>query len=98
MIIEAYTDANWAGSIIDRQSTSGYCTFVGGNWLHGRARNSLWLPNLVQRQNLELSRNVQNIMVENTLDKLGFDSKDSMRLYCDNKAAISIANNPVQRD
>jgi len=32
------------------------------------------------------------------LTKLGFDSKDSMRLYCDNKAAISIAHNPVQHD
>jgi len=32
------------------------------------------------------------------LTELGFDSKDSMRLYCDNKAAISIAHNPVQHD
>jgi len=32
------------------------------------------------------------------LTKLGFDSKDSMRLYCDNKAAISIAHNPVHHD
>jgi hypothetical protein len=26
--IEAYTDADWAGSVIDRRSTSGYCTYV----------------------------------------------------------------------
>ncbi|XP_052479588.1 uncharacterized protein LOC128034788 [Gossypium raimondii] len=26
--IEAYTDADWAGSITDRRSTSRYCTFV----------------------------------------------------------------------
>jgi hypothetical protein len=32
------------------------------------------------------------------LKELGFDSKDSVRLYCDNKAAISIAYNPVQHD
>jgi len=32
------------------------------------------------------------------LTELGFDSKDSMRLHCDNKAAISIAHNPVQHD
>jgi hypothetical protein len=32
------------------------------------------------------------------LTELGFDSKDSMRLYCDNKAAISIAHNPIQHD
>ena len=28
--IEAYTDSDWAGSVVDRKSTSGYCTFVLG--------------------------------------------------------------------
>lgn len=31
MKIEAFTDGDWAKSIIDRRSTSGYCTFVEGN-------------------------------------------------------------------
>ncbi|XP_060177791.1 uncharacterized mitochondrial protein AtMg00810-like [Lycium barbarum] len=29
--IEAFTDANWAGSLDERRSTSDYCTLVGGN-------------------------------------------------------------------
>ncbi|RVW74200.1 Retrovirus-related Pol polyprotein from transposon RE2 [Vitis vinifera] len=29
--IEVYTDADWAGAMDDRRSTSGYFTFVGGN-------------------------------------------------------------------
>ena len=29
--VDAYSDADWAGAIDDRRSTSGYFTFVGGN-------------------------------------------------------------------
>lgn len=29
--IHANTDDNWAGSFINRKSTTSYCTFVGGN-------------------------------------------------------------------
>lgn len=32
------------------------------------------------------------------LQELGFECKVPMRLYCDNKAAINIAHNPVQHD
>jgi hypothetical protein len=32
------------------------------------------------------------------LKELGLDPKDSMRLYYDNKATISIAHNPAQHD
>ena len=31
LILEAYTDVDWAGSIIDRRLKSRYCTFLGGN-------------------------------------------------------------------
>ena len=29
--IMAYTDVDWAGNALDRKSTTGFCTFVGGN-------------------------------------------------------------------
>ncbi|KAM1136244.1 hypothetical protein ACFX2B_033983 [Malus domestica] len=29
--IVGYADADWGGSNIDRRSTTGFCTFVGGN-------------------------------------------------------------------
>ncbi|XP_050157515.1 uncharacterized mitochondrial protein AtMg00810-like [Malus sylvestris] len=29
--IMAYTDVDWAGNTLDRKSTKGFCTFVGGN-------------------------------------------------------------------
>ena len=31
MTLEAYIDADYAGSVVDKRSTSDYCTFLEGN-------------------------------------------------------------------
>jgi len=36
--LEAYTDADYAGSIVDRRSTTGYCTFLGRNLVNWRSK------------------------------------------------------------
>ncbi|XP_038885892.1 uncharacterized mitochondrial protein AtMg00810-like [Benincasa hispida] len=36
--IEAYPDSDWAGSVVDRKSTSRYCTFVWGNLVTWRSK------------------------------------------------------------
>ncbi|KAL0386245.1 UNVERIFIED_CONTAM: Retrovirus-related Pol polyprotein from transposon TNT 1-94 [Sesamum radiatum] len=38
LALEAYTDADYAGSIIDGRPTSGYCTFLGGNLVTWRSK------------------------------------------------------------
>ena len=44
-----YTDADWAGNITDRRSTSGYFTFVGGNLVTWRNKKQ----NVVTRSSAE---------------------------------------------
>ena len=40
----------------------------------------------------------EEIWLQNVLFDLHQDYEVPMKLFCDNKAAISIANNPVQHD
>ena len=43
MLLEAYTDADYAGSMVDRRSTSSYYTFLGGNlvtWISKKSKCS----------------------------------------------------------
>ncbi|XP_060675798.1 secreted RxLR effector protein 161-like [Ziziphus jujuba] len=48
--VEAYTDADWAGDINDRRSTSGYCTLIGGNLVTWRRKKQ----NVVARSSAEV--------------------------------------------
>ena len=47
--IEYYSDADWAGSKIDRRSTTSYCVFVGGNLVSRRSKKQ----NVVSRSSAE---------------------------------------------
>ena len=52
--VDAYTNADWAGVVDDRRSTSGYFTFVGGNLVTRRSKKKMLLHDQVRRQNLEV--------------------------------------------
>jgi hypothetical protein len=36
--VSIFTDADWAGSVIDRKSTTGYCAYVWGNLVTWRSK------------------------------------------------------------
>nr|GEU80206.1 ribonuclease H-like domain-containing protein [Tanacetum cinerariifolium] len=41
--LTAYTNADWAGCLVTRRSTSGYCVFLGNNLLSGSAKRQVTL-------------------------------------------------------
>ncbi|KAL6351421.1 hypothetical protein AAG906_035213 [Vitis piasezkii] len=73
--IEAYTDADWAGSInmVVRSSAEDEFRVVA----HGIC-DIMWIRRL--------------------LEELKMTGSSPMKLYCDNKATISVAHNPVLHD
>lgn len=47
--VEAYSDVDWDGSVEDRKSTSGYCTFLRGNLVTWKSTKQ----NVVDRSSAE---------------------------------------------
>lgn len=47
-----YTDADFAGSQVDRKSMTGYCTFLGGNLVTWRSKKQVWWQDQVLKLNL----------------------------------------------
>lgn len=98
--IEVFTDADWAGNRDDRKSITGYCTFVGGNLVTWRSKKQ----NVVARSSAEaefraMSQGLcEGLWLRTLLGDLSLQEESPISLYCDNKAAISIAHNPVQHD
>ena len=98
--IEVYTDSDWAGCVVDRKSTTGYCSFVWGNLVTWKSKKQT----VVARSSAEAEFRAmahgicEGIWLERMLDELRIPTNHTMRILCDNKAAISIAKNPVHHD
>ena len=98
--IHGFTDADWAGNPNDRKSTAGYFTFVGGNLVTWRSKKQ----KVVALSSAEAEfRGIRSGLTEilwlkKLMTELSMNSQKSCKLFCDNKAAISISENPVQHD
>ena len=98
--VEIFSDADWAGSLTDRRSTSGYCTYVWGNLVTWRSKKQ----SVVARSSAEAEVRAmahgicEGIWLKRLLEELQLAPHGPMKLMCDNQAAISIAKNPVHHD
>ncbi|KAK3038374.1 hypothetical protein RJ639_030274 [Escallonia herrerae] len=97
---EGYTDADWSGNQTTRRSTSGYFMFVEENLVTWKSKKE----KVVARSSAEveyrgMAHGVRKLFwVRSILQDLWIEHAKPMNLYCDNKSAIEIAQNPVQHD
>ncbi|CAN6542484.1 unnamed protein product [Malus baccata var. baccata] len=95
--ILAYTDADWAENALYRKSTTGFCTFVGGNLVTWKSKKQT----VIARSSAEAeyramaATTCELIWLKGLLFELEFTSMAPMSLCCDNQAAMHIASNPV---
>ncbi|KAL6311476.1 hypothetical protein AAG906_012064 [Vitis piasezkii] len=98
--VEVFTDADWARSLTNRRSTTGYCSYVWGNLVTWRSKKQ----SVVARSSAEAEFRAmahgicEGMWLQRILKELGIISNSTMIVLCDNKATISIAKNPVQHD
>ncbi|XP_048442595.1 uncharacterized mitochondrial protein AtMg00810-like [Pyrus x bretschneideri] len=95
--ITGYCDADWAGNSIDRKSTTGYCTFVGGNLVTWKSKKQAVVARSSTKAEYRAmaSTACELIWLKGLLCDLGVSTTQSMSLFCDNQAVMHIASNPV---
>ena len=98
--LEVYTHVGYAGSIVDRRPTTRYCTFLGGNLVPWKSKiQSVILRSSVEAEFRAMAQGICELLwLKIILTNLIIMQDEPMRLYCDNKSAISIAYNLVQHD
>ncbi|KAM1135997.1 hypothetical protein ACFX2B_033758 [Malus domestica] len=95
--IIGYTDADWAGNSFDCKSTTGFCSFVGGNLVtwHNKKQTVVARSSAEAEYRAMASTAIKLIWLKSLQLDLGFPSNEPMPMFCDNQAAIHITSNPV---
>uniref|UniRef100_A0A2N9I0C7 Reverse transcriptase Ty1/copia-type domain-containing protein n=1 Tax=Fagus sylvatica TaxID=28930 RepID=A0A2N9I0C7_FAGSY len=96
-VLRTYSDADWAGNIDDRTSTSAYISFLGSNPISWSSKKQ----RAVARSTTEAEYRALATAASETMwlsilfKELNFPVKDSPQLLCDNLGATHLSFNPV---
>ncbi|KAL3733972.1 hypothetical protein ACJRO7_023338 [Eucalyptus globulus] len=96
-MLHAYTDADWAGNIDDRTSTSGFVIYIGANpisWSSRKQQSVAWSSTEAEYRAIAMA-SAELIWVKSLLQELGIHMDTAPSLYCDNIGATYVCANPI---
>ena len=97
--LTAFADADWAGCVDTRRSTSDFCVFLENNLLSWRSKKqSTVSKSSTEAKYLALSSITSEIVWLNKLLLYFEVDVSSVMLFCDNKSTISLASNPAHHE
>jgi hypothetical protein len=92
-----YVDADWAGCIESRRSTTGFCFFLGQSLISWRAKKQQTISRSSSEAEYRAlsSATCELQWIMYLLKDLNVTCAKLPALYCDSQSAIHIASNPV---
>ncbi|GJR05474.1 hypothetical protein Tco_0528458 [Tanacetum coccineum] len=96
--LEGYADSDWAGSIDDSKSTSGYIfTLASGVFCWNSKKQSVVAQSSAEAEYISVAGAINHdIWIRKLLSYLDLTQEGLTVIFCDNKSAIAIAENPMQ--
>lgn len=92
-VLQAYTDANWAGDVVDRRSMTGYCVFLGDSLIAWKSKRQFVVS--LSSSEAEYRTAAEIIWLGWLLSDLNIAVSYCIPLHWDNKSAVHIAKNEV---
>jgi predicted aspartyl protease len=92
-----FSDSDWAGSIDDMKSTSGYCFCFGSGVFSWSSKKQETVAQSTAEAEFVAATSAVNqaLWLRKILSDLHLEQKEDTKIFVDNQAAIAISHNPV---
>jgi hypothetical protein len=100
MRLQGYVDSDWAGSTVDRKSTSGCCFSLGSAMVSWCSRKQTFVAlSTAEAEYIAVCMAVHEaVWLQKLLAGLFGQMLDPTVIHCDNQSCVKLSENPVSHD